>query len=211
MNGNIFRRTWARGGWLISFLLLVLALAAPAASREPVDPSTLNPPVPAEFNPVCFESGANIICEVAFSDPDIVAEPSGLVCDGTELLFSQSRSVVGKRYYDSGGNLLRRHFRQYLEGTYVNPDTGAVAQWVQTNTVVHDLAVPGDLGTGPTRITGSLRIWIPGEGTILTDTGVTVLDEATGELLHASENHPFDDYFINGDASAIAPLCEALS
>lgn len=211
MNIKFDRRIRAFAGLLVGALLLALFLAAPAAAREPVDPSTLNPAPPAEFNPVCFRSGAGIICDLAFSDPDIAGEPSGIVCDGTELLFAQSRTVVGKRFYDGDGNLLRRHFREYLDGTYINPDTGGVALWSQHNTVVHDLAVPGDQSTGVTNISGSIRIWSPGGGTILTDAGVTVLADDTGELLHASAHHPFDDYFALGDESALAPLCEALS
>ena len=201
----------ARCGLLVGALFLALSLATPAAAREPVDPSTLNPAPPAEFNPVCFLNGARIICDLSFSDPDITGEPSGIVCDGTELLFAQSRTVVGKRFYDSDGSLLRRHFREYFDGTYTNPDTGGVALWTQHDTVVHDLAVPGDQSTGVTKISGSLRIWSPSGATILTDAGVAVLAEDTGELLHASAHHPFDDYFALGDESALAPLCEALA
>ena len=209
MNGT--PRIWTRVGLVVGPLVVALSLTSPAAAREPVDPSTLNPPVPAEFNPVCFQEGSHIMCEVAFSDPDIVDEPTGIVCDGTELLASTSRSVVGKRFYDGDGNLLRRHFHESSEGTYTNPETGLVALWVQHNTVDHELAVPGDVGGGTTQGSGMTRIWLPGGGTILTDTGVAVFDEATGEILHVSENRPFDDYFIRGDESALAPLCDALA
>jgi hypothetical protein len=211
MSVAIFR-TWARGGLLaVSTVLIALSLAGPAEARQPVDPSTLNPPPPAEFNPVCFSQGAHISCDLAFSDPDITGEPSGIVCNGAELLLSQSRSVVGKRFYDGEGNLLTRHFREDLTGTFTNPATGLEALFVQHNTVVHNLAVPGDQGTGPTRISGSLRIWMPGGGTVLTDSGVAVLNDATGEILFESAHHPFDDYFVYGHESALAPLCEALA
>ena len=205
------RRTWARGGLIAGTVLLALSLAGPAAAREPIDPSTLNPPPPAEFHPVCFSQGSHISCDVAFSKPPITDEPSGIVCDGAELWLSQSRSVVGKRLYDGDGNLLNRHFREDLQGTFTNPDTGRAATFVQHNTVVHDLAVPGDLGTGTTRISGSIRISSPGGGTILTDSGVTVLDEASGEILFESANHPFDDYFVFGDEAALSTLCAALA
>jgi hypothetical protein len=211
MNVPFSSRIWTRLGLLAGPLVVALSLTTPAAAREPVDPATLNPPPPAEFNPVCFREGAHIMCDIAFSDPDIVDEPSGIVCDGTELLFSQTRAVVGKRFYDGDGDLLRRHFRSSLEGTYTNPETRLVALWAQTSTEDNQLAVPGDLSTGTTRLSGSIRVWIPGGGTILTDTGVTVLDGASGEILHASANHPFDDYFAFGDESALAPLCDALS
>ena len=55
-----------------------------------------------------------------------------------------------------------------------------------------------------TRVTG------PDGRTILTDAGMFLLVEATGETLRASAHHPFDDYFANGDTAALAPLCDAL-
>jgi len=71
--------------------------------------------------------GNHTACSLAFSDPDISDEPSGIVCDGTELLFTQSRSVVGTRLYDAAGNLLQRHLRESFDGTFTNPDTGLLA------------------------------------------------------------------------------------
>lgn len=76
------------------------------------------------------------------------------MCDGSELLISQTRSVVGKRLYDADGNLLQRHFRESLNGTFTNPDTALVALWAQHDTVIHDLAVPGDITTGTEHVTG---------------------------------------------------------
>jgi hypothetical protein len=158
----------------------------------------------------CFRDGSHISCNLAFSDPDILEEPSGLVCDGTKLLFSQSRSVVGKRLYDVDGNLLQRHFRESLSGTFTNPATGLVALWTQHDTVIHSLEVPGDVGTGTLKSSGlGTRVWLAGGGTLLTDAGLTV-NSATDEVVRLSAHHPFDDYFRLGDASALAPLCAAL-
>jgi len=185
-------------------LVFILALAAPASARTVVDPSTLNPAPPAAFNAVCFRDGSHITCNLAFSDPDIVDEPSGIVCDGTELLVSQSRAVVGKRTYDAEGNLLQRHFRESLDGTFRNPDTGRVALWTQPDTVIHNLAVPGDVATGTEQDSGLLsRVWLPDGGTILTDAGRLVVDVATDELVKVSGHHPI----VLGD---VAPLCAAL-
>lgn len=203
-----FRRL---GASVAGAVLLTISLAAPAAARESVDPGTLNPAPPESFNATCFREGSHISCSLAFSDPDIVGEPSGILCDGTELLVSQSRSVVGTRLYDADGNLLQRHFREYLEGTFTNPDTGRVALWTQHDTVLHNLAVPGDVATGTTKISGlGTRVWLAGGGTILADTGTTLIDSATEDVVRLSEHHPFDDYFRLGDASALAPLCAAL-
>jgi hypothetical protein len=187
-------------------LVLTAALAAPASARTPVDPSTLNPPPPPEFNPVCFVDGSHITCDIAFSDPDVVDAPSGIVCGGTELLDSHSRSVVGKRFYDADGNLLQRHFRESLDGTFLNPDTGRVALWTQHDTVISNLAVPGDFATGTESQRGESRVWLPDGGTILTDAGLLIFDAATGEIVKASAHHPF----VFGDPAALATLCAAL-
>lgn len=196
----------------VGALLVILSLAAPAAAKESVDPGTLNPPPPESFNASCFRTGSHISCSLAFSDPDVIDEPSGIVCDGTELLVAQSRSVVGKRLYDADGSLLQRHFREYLDGTFTNPDTGLAALWSQHDTVVHNLGTPGDVASGTTAISGlGTRAWLPGGGTILTDAGTTLIDSATDEPVKLSAHHPFDEYFRLGDESALAPLCAALS
>ena len=119
---------------VVGAVVAVLALAGPVAATSPVDPNTLNPPPPDFFNATCEQTGGHILCNLAFSDPDIVDEPSGIVCGSTELLFSQQRSVVGKRFYDGDGNLTRRHFRELFDGTFTNPDTGEVATWTQHDT-----------------------------------------------------------------------------
>ncbi|MDP9270304.1 MAG: hypothetical protein M3P14_04925 [Chloroflexota bacterium] len=76
---------------------------------------------------------------------------------------------------------------------------------------LHDLAVPGDVAGDTSRISGSVRIYVPGAGTILlADAGQTVLDETTGTVLGQSGQHPFEAYFGHGDLSALEALCGAL-
>ena len=195
-------------------LVVVVTLAPPGtgAAKESIDPSTLNPPVPAEFNASCFRVGNHISCSLAFSDPDIIDEPTGIVCEGTELLFSQSRSVVGTRLYDAAGNLLQRHFRESFDGTFTNPDNGLVALWTQHDTVIQNLSIPGDIGSGTEHVSGlNTRTWLPGGGTILTDAGTALVDVTADEVVRVSAHHPFDDFYRLGDTSALAPLCAALS
>ncbi|GAA2165906.1 hypothetical protein FHX52_0921 [Humibacillus xanthopallidus] len=192
--------------------LLGIGIAAPASAREAIDPNSLNPAPPASFNATCYRNGSHIACDLAFSDPPVVDDDSGIVCDGTAIHISQFRSVVGKRLYDAGGNLLQRHFRETLDGTFTNPRTGQVVLWTQHDTVIHDLAVPGDTSTGAEKVSGlETRAWLPGGGTVLTDAGRFVTDVSTDEVVSISAHHPFDDYFRLGDASAVAPLCAALT
>ena len=198
---------------LIASLALsgVVAAAAPISARTSVDPNTLNPPPPDFFNASCNRTGEHILCTLAFSDPEIVDEPSGILCAGTELRFSQTRSVVGRRFYDAAGNLLQRHFRESLDGTFRNPVTGRIVLWTEHDTVIHNLAVPGDLATGTIKVSGlDTKIWLPGGGTVLTDAGTFTTDAGTGEILSSGGKHPFNDYFVNGNTSALAALCEAV-
>ena len=192
-------------------LLASIVLAAPVSARETVDPGTLNPPPPDFFNAECYAGAGGTVCTLHFSDDPIADEPSGIVCGGTELVFSQERSVIGKRIYDADGNLVQRHFREWMSGTFTNPDTGRSVPWEQHDTIIHNLSVPGDLDSGTIRTTGLItRVSLPGGGSILLDAGTILEDFATGDLLHEGGPHPFRDYFVNGNASALQPLCAAL-
>ena len=125
---------------------------------------------------------------------------------------SQTRSVVGKRFYDGAGLLLQRHFRESMTGSLRNPVTGLEVDFVAHDTVIHDLGVPGDVTTGTTSITGQpSRFFVPGGGTVLVDAGRLILDESTGEILSSHGPHHFDDYFVRGDSHALDPICDAVS
>ncbi len=192
-------------------ILAAAALVSPVAARDTVDPATLNPSPPDSFNAECFAGAGGTVCTLHFSEDPINDEPSGIVCDGTELLFSQDRSVVGKRYYDADGNLVQRHFRESLSGTFSNPDTGASVLWIQHDTVIHNLSEPGNLDSGTARSSGLFtRVYLPGGGSILLDVGTVLVDEATGEVLASGGRHPFGDYFERGDTAALQPICDAL-
>ena len=192
--------------------IALLALTTGVAASEPVDPATLNPAPPAEFNATCERLGNQIRCDLAFSDPPFFDEPSGIICDGVELLISQTRDVVGKRYYDAAGDLLRRHVRERFTGDFSNPATGRSVEWVAHNTIIHDLAVPGDIGSGPFRVMGQqIRIVAADGGTVLLDAGRVVVDEASGEILSLSGQKHFDDYFVFGNEHALDPLCDAVA
>lgn len=213
MSATAFRATAIRrlGAAFATAIVTVAVAAAPVLARQVVDPMTLNPAPPDFFNATCYEQGTQIVCDLAFADPDYAGEPSGIMCDGTELLASGSRSVVGKRFYDGDGNLLRRHFREDLGGTLTNPDSGVVLLWTGHNTIFHELATPGDLDSGTIKITGlANRILTEAGRTVLTDTGTILLQAGTDETLRSSHHRPFDDYFVNGNADALQAICDAI-
>jgi hypothetical protein len=189
------------------------ALAAPVAARTPIDPNTLNPAPPDFFNASCYAGAGGTVCDLAFVDPESpwIDEPSGIVCGSTELLFSQTRSVVGKRFYDADGNLVQRHFRESLDGVLTNPDTGRSVPWTQHDTVLHDLAVPGDVDSGLIRITGLFtRVDLPGGGVVQMNAGTFLQDPVSGDIAFEGGPHPLNDYFVRGDASALQPVCDAV-
>jgi hypothetical protein len=207
-------RTAAGTVFALAATLSVGMLPAQAEDRT-VDPSALTPAPPDFFNASCAWTGGQIQCSLAFVDPiSPVKEPTGIIC-GTgatqfEVLDTWSRSVVGKRVYDSEGLLLRRHFNDRWDGTFTNSVTGATADYEQRDTYLHDLAVPGDPGTGDERQTTHFRVTTPRGSTVL-ESGHVVIAHEEDAVVFASGKHALADYFDNGDASAVQPICDALS
>jgi hypothetical protein len=199
---------------LVFLGLAIISVVAPQSlsARVSVDPATLNPPPPPEFNPVCESVGNGTICTVQFSDPPF-AGGSGAICgsgaSAYEVFQFQNRSVQGHRYYDVNGNLTRRHFQEVDTGTFSNPNTHQAVSFSQRATTLHDLATPGDVTSGTLIITGSIRVYIPHGGSVILETGRTV-NAGDGALLRESGQHPFTDYFVFGDTAAIQPVCDAL-
>ena len=191
--------------------LICLLGAQSAFAGQPVDPSTLNPPPPTRFNPICERDGNQTICTVQFSDPPF-AGGSGVICgsgaSSYEVLQFQNRSVVGKRYYDQNGNLMRRHFRELLSGTFSNPSNHVAVSFDGNDTQLHDLVVPGDITTGTIQITGHFRVYEPNGGTVIFEAGRTI--ETLDDFISESGPHPFVDYFVFGDTASVQPLCDAL-
>jgi len=184
------------------------------SAAQAVDPSTLIPPPPPEFNPVCKAVGVQTICDVTFNDPPVVAEPSGIVCgsgaNAFEALDTSNRSVDGKRYYNAEGKLTERHFHDMIVGHLTNPLTGATVPYTQHDTTLHRLAVAGDISTGTEALAVHLRWSTPQGGTVLIDTGRTIVADPDGTILFDAGQHPLDAFFAFGQADALQPICDAL-
>src|SRR5215472_3494164 len=63
----------------VVFAVIFAFVPQPVFAGRSVDPSTLNPPPPPEFNPVCEAVGGGTICTVQFSDPPF-AGGTGIIC-----------------------------------------------------------------------------------------------------------------------------------
>src|SRR5262245_45717273 len=145
-----------------------------SAAGHEVDPSTLTPPPPDFFNASCRAAGRQILCSLEFIDPvSPVLESTGIVCgagaEAFEVLDTWTRSVRGTRYYNADGQLLRRHFNDEWAGVLTNSVTGATVTYRQHNTYLHDLATPGDVGSGIERDTTHLRV--TSGGTVVIEAG----------------------------------------
>jgi hypothetical protein len=152
------------------------------------------------------------ICHVVFavSDPE---GPSGIVCgsgaNSVELLTSDAGVRLGTRYYDQAANLTRRFVRQDITGTFTNPLTGASVSMAVRADWVDELRVPGDPSTATTTFRGLTRVSLPHGGTVLIDTGRSVV-APDGSIAVETGQHPFDAYFVYGDATALEPICAAV-
>ena len=104
------------------FLTSLIALSAvmtpqSVLASQIVDPSTLNPPPPPQFNPECKAVGFGTLCTVDFVEiqgPDASGILCGTGASSFEIVVSNTRTVTGQRYYDENGDLTQRHFRQVL-------------------------------------------------------------------------------------------------
>lgn len=200
----------------VAVLVALGSAAVPASAGDrSVDPATLTPAPPDFFNAVCDRVGARIQCDLAFVDPaGPVEEESGISCgsggNAFQVLDTWTRSVTGKRVYSGDGLLLRRNFDDWWQGTLTNSVTGATTSYVQRNTYLHDLAVPGDVGTGNERQTTHLRL-VTAHGSTVLESGHVVIAHESDSVLFASGKHAIADYFDNGDTAAVQPICDALS
>ncbi len=200
---------------LVASFITLFAVISPrsVSASQIVDPSTLNPPPPPQFNPVCEAVGFGTLCTVNFVETH-PSEITDIICgsgpNSFAVVATDTRTVTGRRYYDQNGDLTRRHFREVFVGTFTNPLTGASLDFAQSDTILHNLAVPGDVSTGTEVITGSARFSLPGGGVVLVDAGRIVIDASDGTLLFEAGQHHFDDYFGLGDTSALQPICDAL-
>lgn len=209
---NLFMKSFQSAMFVATVVLLIAVSLLPLSAGTPVDPSTLNPPPPPQFNPVCQKDGVQTICTVQFSDPPF-AGGSGVICtsggSSYEVFQFQNRSVQGHRYYDANGNLTRRLFHEVDSGTFTNPLNNNAVSFRGRGTTRHDLTTPGDINSGTLVVTGGFRIYAPHAGTVLIDVGRSV-NAADGTLIRESGQHPIQDYFVFGDTAALQPLCEAL-
>jgi hypothetical protein len=190
--------------------LSLAATLAPAVIAAPPASPTLNPEPPDFY--ACAATGGGAICRAHTVTP-YALEATGIVCGsgaGTfEILDSGARDVRAWRWYDRDGNLTRRErITDFLAPHFTNPLTGATLYYQQHNTDWDVLAVPGDLGTSTFTGHGVISVNVPGHGSVLHESGRTVVGP-DGNVESQAGRSDLSDYY-GGDTALVRELCAAL-
>lgn len=200
-----------RAALILTFTALAVMVPRTSAfAGQYIDPLTLNPPAVPPYT--CMATGSGAICSKDMPLDDGPG-PSGIFCGSSqnpvELIGVDSGTQEATRYYDTAGDLVRRHLRDTYVGTFTNPLTGAYVAFDQLIDEEDDLSVPGDFNSGTVTFTGPTRVHLHDGGIVLIDTGrdLTLPD---GTVEQSSGQHPFDQYFLYGNAAAFEPICAAV-
>jgi hypothetical protein len=176
------RRTRRAVATLTATLVAALVLATPVAARVSVDPGSLNPPPPEFINPQCGWSGRQVVCAFDYTF-DAVDVPTGVVCDGNELLETTNRHVFGHRYYDSDLNIVGRDFAERIDGVLYDPVTRVSIHWTGHDQGFETYSVPGDRSTGTLTNTGAgIRVDLDSGRSYVLFAGRSVENFDTGEF-----------------------------
>jgi hypothetical protein len=203
----------------LTFLMARATGASVVNAGGVIDPSTLTPPPPS-FEDCHGGSGSEITCHGAL-DVQIDPGPTGLICGQGASAFEvwdsgENVHQEATRFYNPAGKLTKRVLLEtYMNAAFVNPVTGALVRYTQSNTITDNYSVPGDLASATESTTGNAAIFlVPGDGAVVLNAGRTVwvFDPAIDDLRLVSASGPqaFVQVFVLGDPSVLQPLCDAL-
>lgn len=203
--------------WAAVLLTVPMALVAPSAafaSGHPVDPTTLNPPLPHDDGaPVCAREGNRISCHTTVPQHiDLGTVDSGISCGGADLLQTLKWTLeAGVAIYNAQGNILKLIYVDSYTGSFSNQDNGTSVAWTQKDRTEYVFTTPGDNTTGTATMTELQQVYGSTGSVILTDAGTEVLSLPDYTRLKATGHHPIDDAFFDGNTTGLAPLCNALT
>ena len=167
-----------------------LAVAAPAAARSTIDPSTVNPPIPLTSNPRCGWTGQDAMC-LTDRTFDVVGAATGIFCGDAEVLEDSHRHVTGQRRYNSDLDLIQTRFLEQIDGYLYVPDVGSI-RWTGNDYGVQTLSVPGDRSTGIGWNGGAGIHLYPAAGGSITLAGRTIENFDTGSFFQVGSSPEFD-------------------
>lgn len=200
-----FRRTAAMA---MALGLVILAAFAPAARA-----GSLNPP-PPDFER-CHGQGSGTICH-GTQVFVVGGDPTGIICGSGATAFEivDNPGFVRQeatRWYDADGNLVRRDVHEvWAQSAWINPVAGTSVAYRQAVNYHDVLAVPGDTSTATETTTGVVNFILQGQGAIVRNAGRTIIG-FDGTVEFRSGPQAFLDFFFDGDAAALEPLCQALA
>ncbi|HTK44053.1 MAG TPA: hypothetical protein VL749_01710 [Patescibacteria group bacterium] len=193
--------------------VVAASLVATFAIAGAVHGATLNPPPPAYYS--CHASGNGTIC-VANLVTDAQLQPADFTCgEGASAfdVWDDGRVVIThlERWYDGNGNLVRRLAKAtWLGSAWQNLANGNQVPYHQNTVTVDELTAPGDFGSAVTTMTGVVTFTLPSQGAIVLNAGRVVYG-TDGSVEFRSGPQAFLDYFVDGDLSALQPVCDALA
>lgn len=183
------RRLRMFGLAVVVVLISATSMAGPVSARGVVDPGTLNPPPPEFINPQCGWSGQQVICAFDYTFT-VTDAPTGVVCNGDELLETTDRHVFGHRYYDANLNLIKRNLAERIDGVLSSPATGVSVHWTGYDQGFETFSTPGDRSTGTRMNTGAIiHVHLDSGRSYMLFAGRAFEDVDTGEF-EAMGSHP---------------------
>ncbi len=188
-----------------------LAGATGGLAGQPVT-QQLNPPPPPWQT--CKAVGDGTICE-GTNVESYGPIDTGIVCgsgaSAFDLFDSGTDDYSVWKKFDTDGNLVRRVFHDhYTFGQFSNPLNGAVVPYMQTDTRIDVLAVPGDLNSATETTTWASVFHLPGAGApTFWNSGRTVQFPIFGPTEFSAGRLDFFQ-LADGDTSVLGPLCAAL-
>ena len=180
-----------RSALVLAVVAGALALPGPVTAREAVDPASLTPPINPAANPTCGWAGSQVICssDIRFTVTDA---PTGIVCDGGELLESSERHTSTLRFFNADLLLTKRQFQERIDGILYVAETGELVRWTGTDTGIQRLSVPGDPGSGTLVNSGAIIHLQLENGRSISIAGRTIEDFDSGDVAQVGHSPQID-------------------
>jgi hypothetical protein len=196
---------------LVTLSATIAVLAAPAvagaATRSPIDPAIMQPPLNPTFEWSCWRTDGGTVCD-GERHLTWTAADTGLPCPGGRIYSTGTDDRFLRRWGDAQGRALHSHAVADIRETLaLNPEmTGTTARGIGHFSERFTYAVPGDQATRVVVQSGNdVTVLILGTGLVLHDVGAKSFD-IDDNVLFAHGQHPVVEDF---DA-AFAKVCAAL-
>jgi hypothetical protein len=188
-------------------------IAGALVASAPASASPLLTPAPPSYV-TCKTVGNGSICDGTLTFT-YAAGDTGIACGSGAGAFDifdgpgtvNLRSIL---YYNTDGNLTKGVDYIAARSAYSNPLTWATVPYIQHQTSTNVLAVPGDVTSRTSTITGQNNFTVPGMGAVALQAGRVVTINSDSTIVFSAGPDWVFDLFFEGDTAAVAELCTAL-